>query len=157
MTLACLAAQLPLRSCSSINSDDTIECMHGETECLGNMLSLCAKNLFPNNTVISLGFTTCLVSSYSRIPDRSLVENCALEHGIDFDALNACVSEEGKGIELLRDSVERSMDAAVKRSCTVRVAGKQWCVRDGGKWKDCVEGHEPKDLIAAIKKLHDAP
>ena len=141
---------------SRINADDTIQCMHGETECLGDMLSLCAQNLFPNNTVISLGFTTCLVSSYSRIPDRSLVETCALEHGIEFDALNACISEEGKGIELLRESIERSKDAAVVKSCTVRVAGKQWCVRDMGMWKDCGEGHEPKDLVAAVKKLHDA-
>ena len=84
------------------------------------------------------------------------MENCALEHGISFDALNACVSEDGKGIELLRDSVERSQDAAVKTSCTVRVAGKQWCVRDSGQWKNCDEGHEPKDLVAAVKKLHHA-
>lgn len=117
------------RVSTRINSDDTIECKHGETECLGNMLSLCAEDLFPNNTVIFLGFTTCLVTSYPRIPHRDLVENCALEHGIEFDALNACVSEDGKGLELLRESIERSKDAAVTRSCTVRVAGKKWCVR----------------------------
>ena len=145
-----------LTCCFSINSDETIDCKHGETECLGDMLSLCAKSLFPNNTIISLGFTTCLVSAYSRIPDRSLVENCALEHGISFDALNACVSEEGKGLDLLRESVGRSAAADVVKSCTVRVAGEKWCIRDMGKWKDCDEGSEPKDLIAAVKKLYDA-
>ena len=129
--------------------------MHGATECLGDMLSLCAKNLFPNNTIVSLGFTTCLISSYSRIPDRDLVENCALEHGISFDALNSCVSDNGKGLELLRQSVQRSEDAAVTRSCTVRLDGKQWCVRDGGKWKDCNEGNEPKDLIAAVREIYN--
>ena len=120
------------------------------------MLSLCAKNLFPNRTVISLGFSTCLVSSYRRIPERNLVENCALEHGIAFDALNACVSEDGKGLELLRESVERSEDAAVTKSCTVRVAGNSWCIRDGGEWKDCNDGHKPKDLVAAVKKIYSA-
>ena len=135
-----------------IEPDDTIGCKHGPTECLGNMLSLCARDLFPNNTVISLGFTTCLVLSYARIPERDLVESCALEHGIAFEALNSCVSEEGKGLDLLRASVERSQAADVKRSCTVRVAGKKWCVRDGAAWKDCDGGTEPKDLVAEVKR-----
>ena len=118
------------------------------------MLSLCAKDLFPNNTVISLGFTTCLVLSYPRIPERELVENCALEHGIAFEALNSCVSEDGKGLELLRASVERSQDADVERSCTVRVAGEKWCIRDGAAWKDCESGSKPQDLIAEIKRRY---
>lgn len=84
------------------------------------------------------------------------MENCALEHGIAFEALNACVSEDGKGLELLRKSVERSEDAAVTKSCTVRVAGETWCIRDGGEWKDCNDGHEPKDLVAAVKKIYSA-
>lgn len=126
--------------------------MHGPAECLGNMLSLCAQELFPNRTVVSLGFTTCLVMSYSRIPDRDLVENCALEHGIKFEALNTCVSEDGKGPDLLRSSVERSAEAGVVKSCTVRVAGEKWCIRDGGEWKDCDGGTEPKDLVAEVKK-----
>ena len=45
------------------------------------------------------------------------MENCALEHGIEFNALNACVSDNGKGLDLLRASVERSRDAAVDKSC----------------------------------------
>ena len=93
--------------------------MHGQTECLGNMLSLCANNLFPNNPKISLGFSTCLIMSYKRIPSRDLVQSCALEHGIDFEDLNNCVSEEGKGLDLLEASIKRSEEAGVKKSCTV--------------------------------------
>ena len=126
--------------------------MHGSTECLGDMLALCARDLFPNRTVVSLGFATCLVLSYPRIPDRDLVENCALEHGIGFEALNACVSEDGKGSDLLRASVGRSADAGVVKSCTVRVAGKIWCIRDGGQWKECDGGSEPEDLVAEVKR-----
>lgn len=118
------------------------------------MLSLCARDLFPNNTVISLGFTTCLVLSYPRIPDRDLVENCALEHGIAFEAINTCVSDNGKGLDLLRASVERSQEADVIKSCTVTVVGKTWCVRDGAEWKDCDGGSEPEDLVAEIKRLY---
>ncbi len=93
--------------------------MHGQTECLGNMLSLCANNLFPDNPKISLGFSNCLIMSYQRIPSRDLVQSCALEHGIPFEDLNACVSEEGKGLDLLEASIKRSEEAGVKKSCTV--------------------------------------
>lgn len=107
---------LPLVIELTRNSKD---CMHGQTECLGNMLSLCANNLFPTNPKISLGFSTCMIMSYQRIPSRDLVQSCALEHGVPFDDLNACVSEEGKGLDLLEASIKRSEDAGVKKSCTV--------------------------------------
>ena len=93
--------------------------MHGQTECLGNMLSLCANNLFPNNAKISLGFSACLIMHYQRIPSRDLVQSCALEHGIPFEDLNGCISEEGKGLDLLEASIKRSEKAGVKKSCTV--------------------------------------
>lgn len=125
---------------SRVDKNNEINCMHGPTECLGNMLSLCAISLFPNNAVVSLGFTNCLTLSYPRIPDRDLVESCALEHGIDFGTLNACISDEGKGTDLLEASIERSKAAGVRKSCTIRVRGEIWCVRDGGEWKDCDHG-----------------
>ena len=136
-----------------VDANHTIKCMHGSTECLGNMLGLCASELYPN-AKISLGFTMCLINDYKRIPDRELVENCALEHAVSFTDLNACISEEGKGLDLLEASVHRSEDAGVKKSCTVRVAGKEFCVRDGGKWKDCAAGHEPRNLIEEINGLY---
>lgn len=143
-----------------VDDDDKIQCMHGSTECLGNMLSLCANELFPHDVKISLGFSTCLISSYEEIPNRSLVQSCALEHGIEFEALNACISEEGKGLDLLEASVERSRKADVTKSCTVRVGGELWCIRDGGEWKDCEGGHEVKDLVKHVEeryKLHSTP
>lgn len=133
-----------------MGKDENIHCKHGATECLGNMLILCADNLHPNNPVISLGFSNCLISSYSRIPQRDLVESCSLEHGIAFDELNACVSEEGKGISLLSASIERSQEAGIKTSCTIRVRNKTWCVRDDGEWKDCDHGHSVDDLVSEV-------
>ena len=138
----------------SFDNNENVVCKHGPSECIGNMLSLCAKYLFPNDTIISLGFSNCLIDSYSRIADRELVESCALEYGISFEALNNCVSEDGKGIELLTDSIQRSQAAGIERSCTVRVDGKQWCVRDEARWKNCDQGHKPKDLIAEIERLY---
>lgn len=92
--------------------------------------------------------------SYRDIPRRSLVQNCALEHGVDFDLLNACVSEEGKGLELLESSVKRSAEAGVKYSCTVRLDDKFRCIRDGGQWKDCEGGSSVKDLVEDVERLY---
>lgn len=131
--------------------DDNVHCMHGPSECLGNIISLCAISLFPNDSVISLGFTNCLVESYSRIPARDLVQSCASEYGIEFDALNACISDDdGRGIRLLEESIERSEEAGVKKSCTIRVRHKIWCIRDGGQWKDCPNGSSVDDLVREI-------
>lgn len=134
----------------SVDTNDTINCMHGSTECLGNMLCLCAISLFPNDSVISLGFANCLILSYPRIPHRDLVESCALEHGIKFEELNSCISEEGKGMDLLASSIERSKNAGVRKSCTIRVREQIWCVRDGGKWVDCEHGSTVDDLVDAV-------
>lgn len=130
--------------------------MHGPAECVGNMLELCAATLYPD-PMISLGFTMCLTGDYENIPDKSLVQNCALEHGVSFEDLNACVSDEhaGKGMDLLRSSVERSQSANVTKSCTVRVDEKVWCIRDNAEWKECPHGHTPSDLVAYIRKAKD--
>ncbi len=137
-----------------VDKDDNVKCMHGQTECLGNMMMLCAAQLYPDDVKISLGFSTCLVRSYERIPQRDLVQGCALEHGVDFDQLNGCISEEGHGLDLLGSSVLRSKDAGVTKSCTVRVNGEKWCIRDGGQWKECVGGHEVSDLVAEVERLY---
>ena len=89
-------------------------------ECLGNMIELCAADLYPDPKIY-LGFTMCLTREYERIPERTLIEDCALEHGIDFGRLNGCISrDDAYAAGLLRDSVRRSADAGVGVSCTVR-------------------------------------
>ncbi|MCJ1399883.1 hypothetical protein MMC11_003086 [Xylographa trunciseda] len=138
----------------SVDPDDTIQCKHGQTECLGNILSLCANDLYSNDTKVSLGFTTCMIMDYTNIPKRSLVENCALEYGVDFDLLNDCLSEDGKGLDLLEASVKRSKDAGVKYSCTVRLDDKFRCIRDGGVWKDCEGGSKVQDLVNDVERLY---
>lgn len=94
--------------------------MHGPAECLGDMVELCAADEYPDPKIY-LGFTMCLTREYERIPERSLVEDCALEHGIVFEKLNECVSRDDGGyvVGLLRDSVERSERVGVRTSCTV--------------------------------------
>lgn len=125
--------------------------MHGQTECLGNIVELCAAHVYPDPKIY-LGFTMCMSRSYSEIPDEELIQDCALEHGIDFNKLNNCVSaDDGEmAAGMLRKSVQRSADLGVNKSCTVRVDDKVYCIRDGGEWKDCENGSDPKSLVDDI-------
>lgn len=99
----------------------------------------------------------CLSRDYKDIPKRDLVQDCALEHGLDFGTLNDCMSKEdgAYGMHMLRTSVQRSADLNVTKSCTVRLNNKERCIRDGGEWTDCDEGSTPKDLIRDINRLYD--
>jgi hypothetical protein len=129
--------------------------MHGPPECLGNIILLCAAHLYPEPK-LHLGFANCMISDYPNIPDRTLVENCALEHSLSFEEINDCISNEDvHGINLLRESVEWSRENNVTKSCTVRLAGKVRCIRDDGMWKDCEGGSEVDDLVRDVNELYD--
>jgi hypothetical protein len=95
----------------TLTNDDGVQCKHGQTECLGNILMLCAAAEYPDPKLY-LGFSNCLINDYQEIPNKSLIEDCALEHGLDFDTLNQCMSKDtgAYGMGLLRDSVQHSME-----------------------------------------------
>ena len=139
---------------------DGISCMHGPSECLGNILHLCAAEInappSPPPAHTYLPFSLCLARDYGNIPDREFVEGCADKNGIDFRKLNECASDLGPngGLSMLRKSVERSKGLDAETSCTVRVDGRRWCVRDGGRWKDCDGGSGFEDLVRDIKKIY---
>lgn len=139
----------------SIDSNGGVTCKHGPRECLGNILELCAADIYPDPK-IHLGFTMCMTQKYQEIPSRDLASDCALEHGIDFDKLNDCISEEGKGMDLLEASVQRSIDKDVKYSCTVRLNDTIRCIRDNGEWKNCDEGSSVEDLVKDVERIYNA-
>lgn len=89
--------------------NDGVECKHGPGECMGNIIELCAHQLYPDPK-IWLGFTMCLTKDYHSIPQRELVEDCALEHAVDFAKLNECATRDDGafGMSMLRESVKRS-------------------------------------------------
>ena len=118
------------------------------------MIELCAAHLYPDPKIY-LGFTMCLTRQYDDIPERSLIEDCALEHSIPMEKLDACIDQdEGEfSKNMLRDSFERSADAAVSKSCTVRLNDRIRCIRDDGEWKDCEEGSNATDLVADVLRL----
>ncbi|EXJ75341.1 uncharacterized protein A1O5_02037 [Cladophialophora psammophila CBS 110553] len=134
-------------------NSDAVSCKHGPGECLGNIILLCAAKVYPE-VKLWLGFANCMITDYPDIPKRDLVQSCAMEHGLDFQQLNSCISEEGEGIDLLRASIERSQENNVTRSCTVRLAGKVRCIRDGGEWYDCPGGSSVDALVDDINNLY---
>ncbi|KAH8680982.1 hypothetical protein BX600DRAFT_8639 [Xylariales sp. PMI_506] len=136
-------------------SNDGVDCKHGPNECMGNIIELCAAQLYPE-TKIYLGFVMCLERDYKDIPGRSLVEDCALEHGIDFEKLNDCAAQDDGafGIGMLRRSVQRTIDAGVIKSCTVRLNEDIYCILDDAEWKDCPNGPGVNDLVIAVEKLY---
>lgn len=138
-------------------ANDGVDCMHGPGECMGNIVELCAAELYPDPKLY-LGFTMCLMKEYEHIPEKSLIEDCALEHSLDFAKLNECATRDdgGFGMGLLRDSVRRSKDAGVTKSCTVRLNNEIYCVRDGAEWKDCPHGPGVNDLVIAVEKLYQS-
>ncbi|KAF2121421.1 hypothetical protein BDV96DRAFT_483910 [Lophiotrema nucula] len=137
------------------DDDDGVQCMHGQTECLGNIMLLCAAALYPDPKIY-LGYTMCLLHEYQKIPKKEFLQDCALEHGIDFDKLNDCSSKDdgAYAMGMLRDSVQRSSDLNVTTSCTVRLDNEVRCIVDGGKFKDCDKGSKPGDLIEDINGLY---
>ncbi|CAZ79780.1 unnamed protein product [Tuber melanosporum] len=141
-------------------ADDGVFCMHGPSECLGNILHLCSAKIntppSPPPAHTYLPFSLCLIHDFKNIPEREFVEGCADKNGIDFQKLNDCASDMGPdgGLSMLRNSVERSRALEAETSCTVRVDGKKRCVRDGGKWKDCDGGSDIEDLVRDIKKIY---
>jgi hypothetical protein len=56
----------------------------------------------------------CLTRDYKEIPQRSLIEDCALEHAIVFEDLNQCATrDDGSfGVGMLRESVRRSSNVS---------------------------------------------
>ncbi|KAF2772788.1 hypothetical protein EJ03DRAFT_266027 [Teratosphaeria nubilosa] len=139
----------------STDHDDGVQCMHGSEECLGNIIELCAARLY-SDAKTYLGFTWCLTKDYLDIPKRELVEDCALEHGIDMQKLNDCtMSDDGElSVDMLKKSFNRSAAAGVRKSCTVRLDGDIFCIRDGGEWTECDGGSSPDELIAKIEQLY---
>ena len=137
--------------------DDGVLCKHGPEECLGNIIELCAQRHYPDPKT-SLGFTMCLTREYEDIPKRALVEDCALEHGVSMQTINDCATlEDGSlAVEMLQESFNRSSEAGVSKSCTVRLGGQVRCVRDGGQWVDCEGGSAPADLVRDVDEAYEA-
>ena len=128
-----------------------ITCPHGPTECVGDQQQLCAQLLA--NPISGAeqwwGFSACQSATRTSIPDNA--EECAAKVGLDYKALNDCVSSVGPN--LLYYSAERTLQAKQSVSCTLTLNGVQWCQHDS-TWKGCAEGNDGDSLIRAVCKRY---
>ncbi|KAI9323180.1 hypothetical protein BX666DRAFT_1884078 [Dichotomocladium elegans] len=128
------------------------ECMHGESECIGNIQELCYRQVYPDYRDW-FGFALCLNDRLREIGiDPELPYQCATKLGQSYAPVDACVKS-NLGIELLGKSVERTQSLGVRKSCTIYIDNKQRCIRDGG-WKECDEGHEVADFVRMIEESY---
>jgi hypothetical protein len=78
------------------------------------------------------------------------------DDGDDDDSEDGGDDDDGDGHMawgLLKKSFQRSADANVTKSCTVRLDGEVRCIRDGGEWSDCKGGSGVGDLTADVERL----
>mmetsp|Transcript_134555 Transcript_134555/g.418158 ORF Transcript_134555/g.418158 Transcript_134555/m.418158 type:complete len:221 (-) Transcript_134555:269-931(-) len=108
------------------------ECMHGPSECAGNVQQLCAQAEAGNISQL-MDFLTCQNQNRKRIPDNG--EECFARAGYDTSRMKAC-SSSSKGTEMLLKSFGVSERRGILLSCTLSVNGKEFCAHDGS-WVGC--------------------
>ncbi|CAF1362135.1 unnamed protein product, partial [Adineta steineri] len=126
---------------------DSIECMHGPDECLGNKQQLCVQSMCSQTTLLK--FLQCQSKQYGNIPNNG--EQCVKEVSdgtIQWSDIDTCAKSD-KGNQLFLKSLEKTRSASAKKSCTINLNGKFWCMHDG-TWSGCSEGHDENSLIKAI-------
>jgi len=132
---------------ASESKSNEFECMHGPDECLGNKQQLCVQNTCSQITFIK--FLQCQSNQLQNIPNNG--EQCvkeASDETLKWSDIETCVKS-NKANELFHKSLEKTRSASAKKSCTIHLNGKFWCMHDG-YWYGCTEGHDEKSFIKAI-------
>ena len=127
--------------------NNDISCMHGPDECIGNQQQLCVQHLYPQK--IFLQFLLCQTRRIDEIPSNG--EQCAKDlanQGVEWSKIDACMKSK-QANNLLSQAVDRTRAASAKKSCTIHLNGKFWCMHDGS-WYGCSDGHDEKSFIQSI-------
>ncbi|TPX59616.1 hypothetical protein PhCBS80983_g02356 [Powellomyces hirtus] len=125
------------------HSPDGATCKHGVSECIGNIQQLCMRHEHPSSW---FGYVACVNTDNDAIPSREQAVACA--ESLDASYPEKCVTGQ-RGATLLRKDAEYVQGKGVTASCTVQIAGKTVCVRDGGEWRDGgVVGNDESESVA---------
>ncbi|KAI8393730.1 uncharacterized protein BYT42DRAFT_552048 [Radiomyces spectabilis] len=124
-------------------------CMHGSSECLGNIQELCFKHVYPSHQDW-FAFDLCLNERLQSIGrDDLLAPRCAQRLHKNFAPVASCIDGQ-QGIDLLHSSVDRTQSLGVTKSCTVFINNKLRCIHDGS-WKECDGGSRVEDFVRTIE------
>jgi hypothetical protein len=105
------------------------------------------QHLYPQTTFIR--FLQCQAKHIDEIPDNG--KQCAQDVAdgrLKWAEVEACVKS-SQANDLFHRSLERTRAASAKKSCTMHLNGKFWCMHDGS-WYGCSDGHDEKSFIKAI-------
>ncbi|KZS91225.1 hypothetical protein SISNIDRAFT_517164 [Sistotremastrum niveocremeum HHB9708] len=149
---------LELTFVAKLNSsaEGGITCLHGPSECSGNIHELCAVKHTSRDKWWP--FVQCLnYEGYQKIGSVDTAKRCAKASGIDWDesGVGECIEgSEEEGRELLVKSIARTQSLNITKSCSIFIGGELRCVRDG-KWVDCEEGHTANDFVRIINREYE--
>jgi hypothetical protein len=75
----------------------------------------------------------------------------------DYTSVIQPCAESNEGFNLLYDNADRCNLLNTHTSATIRISGKNVCVRDGGVWKDCKDilSKGGGDVTLGLEKLID--
>ncbi|KAM0746153.1 hypothetical protein T439DRAFT_319485 [Meredithblackwellia eburnea MCA 4105] len=139
-----------------------VTCMHGDSECVGNIQQLCAYEQWRGVSgdvkpwADWWAFIQCLnYGSRSAIGDLETAKQCSKVVGhADWDKeVQPCV-DSPHGRSLLLNSITRAQTLNITKSCTVIIDGKQVCIHDS-TWKECPNGHEVADFAKQVRDEWD--
>ncbi|KAK9763723.1 hypothetical protein K7432_009357 [Basidiobolus ranarum] len=130
--------------------EGNLVCKHGEQECRGNKMQLCAKALYRWHQTPSVWyrFIQCQNEEYQEIGSDESLEYCALKKDMSYKRLREC-TDGSYGTRLLNQSFTESKKLAVSTSCTMIINQQVRCVHDS-TWKECDGGHEVDDFVRDI-------
>ncbi|KAG0203440.1 hypothetical protein BGX28_004267 [Mortierella sp. GBA30] len=138
-------------------STPTVTCMHGPSECAGNIQQLCFKKYFPDHKywyafVVEMNSKPNKIGDphYAREAGERIVNNT--EYGSALDQVDKCAAG-SEGLDLLIESVKNTVSQGATASCTIFIDGQKRCVVDGGVWRECPEGHDISDFVRSIKDV----
>ena len=128
--------------------DGKFSALHGDAEVLGNIQQLCARDIYPEQRRWT-EFVNCQNADWRNIPDTW--EGCARLAGMDVEKLRPCVTG-SRGLDLLRESMNRSKRADAQGSPTIVIAGNSY---QGGRSKvdfmraicDAIDKDKPKPCL----------
>ncbi|CAO1619673.1 unnamed protein product [Sympodiomycopsis kandeliae] len=149
-------------------ADYGVKCMHGDQECAGNIHQLCISHLLspsragseydlsPSDAQRKIwDFIQC--EDYDGIPSIgsiALAQQCTNSIKVpSWKEVHECING-GKGVQLLKSSVQESIDRSIRNSATIQIEGETVCIRDGGQWKECQSGHEVSDFVRLIEQAY---
>ncbi|SAL96804.1 hypothetical protein [Absidia glauca] len=127
-------------------------CMHGTSECLGNIQQLCFQHEYPDPHDW-FAFALCLNKQYHQIGlDNKLAQYCAKQVRRSYSPVEKCTNS-SLGVGLLTESAQKTKQLGVR--CTIFIDNKLRCVHDGSwKVRNCPGGWKVEDFIQTIEDAY---